>query len=57
MDWENLSPQRKIEVLGFLYFNRYNEEGWEQHNAFYASEDGLVNVELEEDENEEEVYY
>lgn len=45
------------ERVGFLFFNRHGEEGWEDHNAFYASEDGLVSVVLENEEENEEVAY
>lgn len=57
MDWDDLTELEKIERLGKLHFDRHGEEGWEDHNAFYASEDGLVSVVLENEEENEEVDY
>lgn len=50
MVWEELTPQRKREVLGFLEFNRHGEE-WDNYNSFYSGEDNLIDI--EEDEQEE----
>lgn len=42
MDWENLSEQRKTEVLGYLYFNRHGNDEWDMmHNSFYTSEEDV----------------
>jgi hypothetical protein len=38
MDWyDTMSTQRRIEYLGFLYFNRSGEEDWVCFNSMYNS--------------------
>lgn len=40
--WASLSPERKQEVLGFVYFNRHGEESWEEYNSLYDESDNLI---------------
>lgn len=40
--WESLTPERKQEVLGFIYFNRHNEEDWDDYNSLYDESDNLL---------------
>jgi hypothetical protein len=41
-DWDNISDQRKQEVLGFIYFNRCGDDDWEEYNSLYDENDNLL---------------
>jgi hypothetical protein len=46
-----MSTQEKVEYVGFMQFNRLGEEGWEMKDDFYTSQDNLVSVHLDNDQN------
>lgn len=52
VDWENLTLARKIEVFGYLEANRLGNPEWETYNSFCGSEDGLVGVTLDNEDDE-----
>lgn len=49
-DWENLPPERKIEVLGFIYFNRSGEEDWLDYNSLYDESENFYTITSDEEE-------
>ena len=53
MDFEGMTDQQKIEYTGWMHFNRIGEEGWHLQEDFITSKDGLVNVHLDNDQNNE----
>ena len=53
-DWDDLPPERKIEVLGHLYFNRHGEDDWIDFNSLYKEDTGLYDKPTEEDTEDEE---
>jgi hypothetical protein len=53
-NWDDLPPERKIEVLGHLYFNRHGEDDWIDHNSLYKESADLYTAPTEEDDTEQE---
>ena len=51
MDFESMTQQQKVEYIGYMEYNRMGNPDWVERNSFYSSDDGLVDVVLDNEDD------